>query len=97
MAWLKTKDIAEYVKSFYRTAALKIKLEEGERNLGMTVDNELSFRKHIRVSTAKANSVVGVLKNAFVCRDVDNWKNMYVSLVRTHLEHAASVWKPRLY
>ena len=69
---------------------------EGERDLGVKVDNELAFSEHIRAATAKANSVIGMLKNAFVCRDVDIWIKLYVSLVRPHLEYAVSVWKPRL-
>ena len=68
----------------------------GERDLGVKVDNELAFSEHIRATTAKANSVIGMLKNAFVCRDVDIWIKLYVSLVRPHLEYAVSVWKPRL-
>ena len=56
-----------------------------EGNLGLKVDNELTFSEYIRAATAKANSAIGLLKNAFVCRDVDIWKNMYVSLVRPHL------------
>ena len=75
---------------------VELQSSEGERDLGVKVDNELTFSEHIRAATAKANSVIGMLKNAFVCRDVDIWKNMCVSLVRPHLEYAVSVWKPRL-
>ena len=60
------------------------------------MDNELAFSEHIRAATGKANSIIGMLKNAFVCRDVDIWIKLYVSLVRPHLEYAVSVWKPRL-
>ena len=31
-----------------------------------------------------------------MCRDVDIWIKLYVSLVRFYLEYAVSVWKPRL-
>ena len=69
---------------------------ECERDLGVRLDNDLTFSEHIRAATAKANSVIGMLKNALVCRDVDIWIKLYVSLVRPHLEYAVSVWKPRL-
>ena len=75
---------------------VELQSSEGERDLGVKIDNELTFSEHIRAATAKANSVIGMLKNAFVCREVDVWKTMYVSLVRPHLEYAVSVWKPRL-
>ena len=70
---------------------VELHCSEGERDLGVTVDNELAFSEHIRAATAKANSVIGMLKNAFVCRDVDIWIKLYVSLVRPHLEYAVSV------
>ena len=37
-----------------------------------------------------------MLKKTFVCRDVDLWRNLYVSLVRPHLEYAVQVWNPNL-
>ena len=60
----------------------------------MKVDNKLDWGEHIRGVTAKANSVLGMLKRAFVSRDVDLWKKLYVSLVRPHLEYAVQVWNP---
>ena len=75
---------------------VELQSSEGERDLGVKVDNELAFSEHIRAATGKANSIIGMLKNAFVCRDVDIWIKLYVSLVRPHLEYAVSVWKPRL-
>ena len=75
---------------------VELQSAEGEWNLGVKVDNKLAFSEHIRAVTSKANSVIGMLKNAFVCRDVDIWIKLYVSLVRPHLEYAVSVWKPRL-
>ena len=55
---------------------VELQSSEGERDLGVKVDNELTFGEHIRAATAKANSVIGLLKNAFVCRDEGLWKNM---------------------
>jgi len=54
-----------------------------ERDLGVKVDNELAFNEHIRATTSKANSVIGMLKNTFVCRDVDMWIKLYVLSVRS--------------
>ena len=56
-------------------ARLEIQSSEGERDLGVRVDSELGFSQHIRAATSKANSMIGMLKNAFVCRDMELWKN----------------------
>jgi len=75
---------------------VELRKSEGERDLGVRLDNELGFSQHIRAVTSKANSMIGMLKNAFVCRDSELWKKLYVSLIRPHLEYAVSVWNPRL-
>ena len=73
---------------------VELRKSEGERDLGVRLDNELGFSQHIRAVTSKANSMIGMLKNAFVCRDSELWKKLYVSLIRPHLEYAVSVWNP---
>ena len=77
-------------------ARVELQSSEGERDLGVRVDNELGFSQHIRAATSKANSMISMLKNAIVCRDMELWKKLYVSLIRPHLEYAVSVWNPRL-
>ena len=75
---------------------VELQSSEGEKDLGVKVDHGLEFRQQIRSATAKAYSMIGMLKNAFVSRDVEIWKNLYVSMVRPHLEYAVSVWSPHL-
>ena len=57
---------------------------------------EYSYHQTIHVSNiaSKANKVLGMLVKNFTCRDVDLWKQLYISLVRPHLEFASSVWNP---
>ena len=38
---------------------------ETERDLGVTIDNKLSFKNHIAQATAKANSRLGVIRRSF--------------------------------
>ena len=48
------------------------------------------------MAVAKANKILGMLKNTFKYWDVENTKLLYCSLVRPHLEFASSVWSPQL-
>jgi len=63
-----------------------------EKDLGVTFTPDLSWKEHILEITARANRILGSLKKAFVNRDSHLWKNLYISLVRSHLEYAVQVW-----
>ena len=65
-----------------------------EKDLGVTFTPDLSWKYHILEITARANRILGSLKKAFVSRDSTLWKNLYISLVRPHLEYAVQVWSP---
>ena len=44
----------------------------------------------------EANRLLGMLKMTFESRDPKLWKELYVSLVRPHLEYAVQAWNPHL-
>ena len=44
----------------------------------------------------KANMILGMLKRTFESRDHGLWKDLYVSLVRPHLEYSVQAWNPYL-
>lgn len=67
-----------------------------EKDLGVTVDVNLNFRKHISTKIAKANSILFLIKHTFKHLNADIFKLLYKSLVRPHLEYASSVWCPIL-
>ena len=60
------------------------------------ISEDLKWKKQTEAAVSKANRVLGMLKRTFVSRDMDLWRNLYVSLVRPHLEYAIQVWKPNL-
>ena len=49
-----------------------------------------------RIAASKANSVLGMLRNAFTSRDTELWTSLYKTYVRPHLEFAAPAWNPYL-
>jgi len=67
-----------------------------EKDLGVTVDNELKFSKHIETQVAKANKILGLIRRSFQHLDIETMRSLYTSLVRPHLEYANVVWSPRL-
>jgi hypothetical protein len=54
-----------------------------EKDAGVTIDNKLSFDKHITEKVNKANSIIGVIRRTLEYLDLKTFRMLYVSLVRT--------------
>ena len=65
-----------------------------ERDLGVYISSNLKSQGQVNQATNKANSVLGMLKRTFVCREVIIWKKLYTTYIRPHLEFAVAVWNP---
>ena len=62
--------------------------------LGLTLTPDLKFNSHINNVTAKANSVLGLLRRNLKISSQAVKTQAYQSLVRPHLEYASTVWSP---
>ena len=67
-----------------------------EKDLGVTMDYELTFEQHISLKAKKANSIMGMIRRSFSFLDKDLFRRLYTTFVRPHLEYAQSVWAPYL-
>ena len=65
-----------------------------EKDLGITIDRNLTFAKHIGEKVTKANQVMGMIRKCFVHIDQENFKWLFKSIVRPHLEYANAIWNP---
>ncbi|KAK3089125.1 hypothetical protein FSP39_001036 [Pinctada imbricata] len=65
-----------------------------EKDIGVIIDEKLSFDQHISEKVKKANSMFGVIRRIFQHFDDKSFIPIYKALVRTHLEYASSVWSP---
>lgn len=59
----------------------------GEKDLGITVDKDLIFRKHVSLIVSKANSTLGITRNSFRYLDRSTIMLLYKALVRPILEY----------
>ena len=66
-----------------------------EKDLGVTIDCDLSFIQHMIEKVNKANSMVGIIRRSFVCLDASMFLQLYKAMVRPHLEYANQVWSPQ--
>ena len=61
----------------------------------MILGRKLSFHDHIDANISKSMAMLGFLKrNSSEFLDPYTLRSLYVSLVRSHLEHCAILWNP---
>lgn len=72
----------------------KLKVEEKEKDLGVTCDNGLTFEEHICEKVNKANQMAGVIRRSYKYLTRETFVCLYKALVRCHLDYAACVWSP---
>ena len=75
-----------------------VQLEETvvEKDLGVVVDNKLTFSHHINSIVARANQVMGMIRRSFKYMDKDIFVQLFTSRVRPILEYGNVIWSPRL-
>ena len=81
-------------KNVYVMGGTELETTRAERDLGVTIDDQLDLGKHIKSIVAKANRMLGLIRISFACLDKTMFLNLYLVLVRPHLEYCVQVWSP---
>ena len=81
-------------KCYYDLNEKQLKTVAAEKDLGVIIDNKLSFEAHIADKIKKANALAGMLRRSFTYLNVDMFKSLFTSIVRPHLEYGAPIWSP---
>ncbi len=69
---------------------------ECEKDLGIMMDNTLSFDQHICEAVKKANKKLAMIRRTFVYLDKKMLVQLYTSLIRPILEYGNVIWSPHL-
>ena len=70
--------------------------KSGIKDLGIIVDENLRFLKHIIDKVNKANQIMGISRRTMTYLHKHNFNLLYTSLVRPHLEYGNLVRSPFL-
>ena len=81
-------------KNVYGMGGSVLETTSAERDLGVMIDDRLDLGSHIKSIVAKANRMLGLIKISFACLDKPMFLNLYLVLVRPHLEYCVQVWSP---
>ena len=65
-----------------------------EKDLGILIDKQLSFKDHVANITSKANWMLCIIWSTFDYIEEDTFITLYKSLVCTILEYGYPVWQP---
>ncbi len=84
----------ETPKSEYKLNNHTLDWSGTEKDIGLLVDETLSFENHLITKVKKANSMFGLLRRIFQFMDKETFKPLYQSMVRVHLDYVSSVWAP---
>ena len=74
-------------------AALERTVEE--KDLGVYVTPDLKSSAHVARVAARANSVLGQIRNTFTYMDKEMFLALYLTMVRPLMEYAVQVWSPK--
>ena len=77
-------------------ASVTLEVTECEKDLGVNVDPELKFSKHIEIQVNKADNILGMLRRSYTYLDADTLKRRFAVLVRPHFEYSNVAWSPCL-
>ena len=80
----------------YKLGGLSLDVVDNEKDLGVLIEADLSFNKHVSTKVKNANRTLGLIRRSFRFLDKEMLLDLYKSLVRPLLEYANQVWSPRL-
>ena len=66
-----------------------------EKDLGVTVNQEFTWRTHIDNSIKKANSTMAWIMRVIIVKDITTMTQLFKTLVRPHLEYCVQLWSPQ--
>ena len=73
----------------YTVGGMMVQHSQCEKDLGVEIDRNLSFKSHIENKTKKANMTAGWIKRLIMFLNVVTFRLLHMSLVKTHLEYAS--------
>ena len=78
----------------YTLHGTNLKSTESTKYLGVTLTKDLTWGKHVDIIRAKANQQLAFVRRNIRTRSSSTKEKLFHTLVRQHLEYAATVWEP---
>ncbi|KFM13074.1 hypothetical protein AS27_01064, partial [Aptenodytes forsteri] len=82
-------------KHKYKLGGKRIESSPEEKDLGMSVDENLNMTWQCLLSAQKANHILGCIKRSMTSRSREVILTLYSALMRPHLEYCVQLWGPQ--
>ena len=93
----RNNNLHEYsIRIHNSTERVKLNPSDMEKDLGVYIDSELKFSKHVETQVNKANKILGLIRRSYEYLDCETMRLLFIALVRPHLEFANCAWGPTL-
>ena len=80
----------------YYMGSTSLQISDCEKDIGVYIDNKISFDTHIDNMISKANRVSAMVRNTFDHMNEDVFQLIFKGLMRPLLEYAAPIWSPHI-
>ena len=84
-----TKSTGSIIQATYKMNDNTLERELELKDLGVIVDNHLTFSNCIAEKVNKADQIMGLIQRTFVFLDTRNFNLLYKSLVRPHIVYGS--------
>ena len=82
-------------RHIYHMNEVALSADSEEKDLGVIIDEELKFHKHVAAAVKKSSRMLGLIRATFTCLDEITVPRLFTTLVRPHLEYGNIIWSPR--
>ena len=72
----------------------KLEVVDSNKYLGVTLSEDLIWRKHVEATSSKASRTLGFLRHTFRDCNKSVREQTYTTMVRPTLEYASAAWDP---
>ena len=84
----------EYTMPDYKSGTVSLEITTVEKDLGVNIDNKLTFSEHTAITVKKANQMLAIIRRTFRYLDEDTFLLLYKTMVRPIAEYGVPAWTP---
>ena len=87
---------SKLIKTTYTKGDLQLEHCSHERDLGVWISTDLTWKKQVEAQSGKANKILGYVKTTSnSIKIVDTKRRIHLTIVRAHLTYSSPVWAPQ--